>query len=59
MDPILLQTGPLPILWYGLLFAAGLYIVQWMFDREGKPVREGQMLSIQPIVLTLSLTTRA
>ncbi|MCF6207152.1 MAG: prolipoprotein diacylglyceryl transferase [Sulfurovum sp.] len=40
VDPILLHLGPLQLRWYGLLFVGsfflGLYILQWIFKREGK-----------------------
>ena len=40
VDPVLLHLGPLQLRWYGLLFVGsfflGLYILQWIFKREGK-----------------------
>ncbi len=40
VDPILLHLGPLQLRWYGLLFVGsfflGLYILQWIYKREGR-----------------------
>ena len=40
VDPVLLHLGPLQLRWYGLLFVGsfflGLYILQWIFKREGR-----------------------
>jgi len=40
INPTLLHLGPLQLRWYGLLFVGsfflGLYIMQWIFKREGK-----------------------
>jgi len=40
VDPVLLHLGSLQLRWYGLLFVGsfflGLYILQWIFKREGR-----------------------
>ncbi|MCB4746977.1 MAG: prolipoprotein diacylglyceryl transferase [Sulfurovum sp.] len=40
IDPTILHLGPLQLRWYGLLFVGsfflGLYMLQWIFNREGK-----------------------
>ena len=43
-NPILLDLGLLQLRWYGLLFVSGFllgyYIMQWMYRREGKDVKQ-------------------
>jgi len=43
-SPILLDLGPLQLRWYGLLFVSGFmigyYIMQWMYQREGKDTKQ-------------------
>lgn len=40
IDPIILQLGPLQLRWYGLLFVGsfflGLYLMKWIYTREGR-----------------------
>ena len=44
VSPDLLSWGPITIRWYGLFFALGFfqgfYILQWMFQRDGKRVED-------------------
>ncbi len=44
IDPTLFTLGPLQLRWYGLLFTAGFfigyYIMQWIYQREGKETRQ-------------------
>ena len=49
-DPILLDLGPLQLRWYGLLFTGGFligyYLMQWMYKREHKDVKQLDRLLI-------------
>ena len=43
-DPVVFELFSLQMRWYGLLFVSGFlvgfYIMQWMYRREGKDVRQ-------------------
>ena len=43
-SPILFEIGPLQLRWYGLLFVSGFllgyYLMLWMYNREGKDVKQ-------------------
>jgi prolipoprotein diacylglyceryl transferase len=53
MNPVLLSIGPLHLRWYGLLFASGifsgLYILRWIYRREGRDVDETDDLLLYAI----------
>ncbi len=55
--PEIFRIGPLPVRWYGVLFATGFalgfLIVKRMFLREGKPLQDLDALLITLIVSTL------
>jgi len=49
-NPILFSLGPLQLRWYGLLFTggflAGFYIMQWMYKREHRDIKQLDRLLI-------------
>ena len=53
-DPVLLDLGPLQLRWYGLLFTGGFligfYIMQWMYRRENKDLKQLDRLLIYMFV---------
>jgi len=57
MNPTILHLGPLQLRWYGLFFVGsfflGLYILQWIFKREGKDVSVLDNLLIYILVGTV------
>jgi len=56
-DPVLIELGFLKIRWYGLLFASGFLIGQYIFIRifqkEGKPERDVETLTIYMVLSTV------
>ena len=35
-DPVAIQLGPIPILWYGVCYAVGLAATYWVITREAR-----------------------
>lgn len=58
IDPEILNIGPLSIRWYGLLFAAafaaGFYIIQWIYEKEGLDIRELDRIFVYVFIGTLA-----
>ena len=56
-DPEIFQLGPLSIRWYGLLFASGFligqYILTRIFKAEGKPEQDVETLTLYMVIATI------
>ena len=57
ISPTILELGPLQLRWYGLLFIGsfflGLFIMQWIYKREGRSPEELDTLLIYILVGTV------
>ncbi len=57
VSPTLLTLGPLQLRWYGLLFVGsfflGLYIMQWIYKREGRDPQELDTLLVYILIGTV------
>lgn len=57
VSPEIFQLGPITLRWYGLFFAAGFlvgqYIMQWIFKQENKPQEKLDSLLMYMVVSTV------
>lgn len=58
MNPVIFQSGPIALRWYGLFFAsafiAGFRIMQWIYEKEGRNPDELENLFIYMFIGTVA-----